>query len=198
MRNISEILSREQLRLSIKEQKKLLRQALIPERKKIKEEVKIQGEAWGRNQFLKAEKILLEQGVSLGNCQILSFYPILSELSFLEFAKPDWLFPFVDGQELLWSYFGDGKFEKNEKGLYEKKDCFSFKPSEKQASVCFVPGLAADQEGYRLGYGGGYYDRFLSKNEVISVLCLPSEFFYFDKLPKEERFDKAINSIIFL
>lgn len=30
-------------------------------------------------------------------------------------------------------------------------------------SICIVPGLVFDEEGFRLGYGKGYYDRFLQK-----------------------------------
>ncbi len=30
------------------------------------------------------------------------------------------------------------------------------------SAVCFVPGLVYDRQGYRLGYGKGFYDRYLS------------------------------------
>ncbi len=30
------------------------------------------------------------------------------------------------------------------------------------SAVCFIPGLVYDQHGYRLGYGKGFYDRYLS------------------------------------
>lgn len=37
--------------------------------------------------------------------------------------------------------------------------------------VLLVPCLAADRDGYRLGYGSGYYDRFLAKAQGMSI-CL--------------------------
>lgn len=35
--------------------------------------------------------------------------------------------------------------------------------------VTVLPLLAADKEGNRLGYGGGYYDRFLEKRDTLKV-----------------------------
>ena len=36
-------------------------------------------------------------------------------------------------------------------------------------SILFMPAIAIDQDGYRLGYGGGYFDRLRQKNLWISI-----------------------------
>lgn len=60
-------------------------------------------------------------------------------------------------------------------------------------SVCLVPALSFDKNGFRLGYGKGYYDRFIEKFTSISAgLCYNS--FISDKLPID-KYDKSVDYI---
>ncbi len=52
-----------------------------------------------------------------------------------------------------------------------------------QKTLCIVPALALDRDGYRLGYGKGYYDRFLEKFNGITVCAIFSELLC-DRLPR--------------
>ena len=61
--------------------------------------------------------------------------------------------------------------------------------------LCIVPCLAAAKDGTRLGYGGGFYDRFLSKFSGISV-CVQYEDFVYEKLPQEKRYDKKFDVLV--
>lgn len=61
-------------------------------------------------------------------------------------------------------------------------------------ALCIVPAVAYDKNGYRLGYGKGYYDRFLQKVNVISVGLCYNELII-DELPAEKH-DISVNYII--
>lgn len=78
-------------------------------------------------------------------------------------------------------------------GLFEPNDnCETITPNEK--TLCIVPALAFSQDGHRLGYGKGYYDRFLKNFQGISVGFSYSEFVC-DKLPHSEH-DIPLNMIV--
>lgn len=61
-------------------------------------------------------------------------------------------------------------------------------------SIILVPGLCFDNNGYRLGYGKGYYDRFLEKHSLKSVgLCYND--LLIENIP-HDKFDLPVDFII--
>lgn len=61
-------------------------------------------------------------------------------------------------------------------------------------SLIIMPALAADRCGHRLGYGGGFYDRFLEQHESTLMVALFDEFLV-KKIPIEAH-DVRVNYIL--
>lgn len=78
--------------------------------------------------------------------------------------------------------------------IYEPDDSLCPRAYSTEKSICIAPGLAFDREGYRLGYGKGYYDRFLSDFKGTAVgLCYRE---CFTQALPVSPYDRKVNYII--
>ena len=92
------------------------------------------------------------------------FWPFGSEIDLRPFVHghPEWtfFFPRVSSTQpprLIW---GPEPLEPGMFGLMEPVHAQHFMPP---VQLLVVPGLVFDEEGYRIGYGGGYYDALLER-----------------------------------
>lgn len=59
--------------------------------------------------------------------------------------------------------------------------------ADDEEALVLLPGLAFDREGNRLGYGGGYYDRFLQREPGHPTVALCYDFQLVDRLETDEH-----------
>ena len=66
--------------------------------------------------------------------------------------------------------------------------------TETENTICIVPAFMFDKSGYRLGYGKGYYDRYLSKYKGTSIgIC------YSENIKEElfhGKYDRTVDMIV--
>lgn len=111
-------------------------------------------------------------------------------LAILQGKDKDTVVPKVSGQgELVHYLLTDATvFSISQWGIPEPVSGIEVAPE--QLEVVFLPLLAFDLKGYRVGYGGGFYDRFLAKcREDIVKVGLS----FFD--PVEEISDRSPHDI---
>ena len=89
-----------------------------------------------------------------------------------------------------------GILEPSETCISFSKFCPTAISPSKQNTLMILPGLAFDATGHRLGYGGGYYDRYLSQKGIACAkMAIAYSFQMIENVPYEE-YDILVDDVI--
>ncbi|MDE7163547.1 MAG: 5-formyltetrahydrofolate cyclo-ligase [Clostridia bacterium] len=93
--------------------------------------------------------------------------------------------PRVEGENIVpVKYSGnEEELEKSALGISEPKG----QAYDGEIDVCITPLLAVNSRGYRLGYGGGYYDRYFADGKKIIKAGIGYGLQYTDEFEEEEN-----------
>ena len=175
-----------------------LRNALSEEMRKEKSK-RIASRVIAMQEFQKTEVVLLYNAIR----SEVETKEIFQEAKRL--GKPIY-FPRVIGDEMeFYLIEEDSKLEVSSFGIYEPEmsDEKRFLPKEQNAVFVLMPGVAFDKAGNRIGYGGGYYDKYLKwlqENLPNGDICKAAVGYECQMLDKEvietEEYDMRCDYIV--
>ncbi len=173
-----------------------------------------------RNNYLRKRIALTEEDVEAGSDQVCAqlrrldavqdasrfvfYYPFQNEIDLLPLAEE----LLGEGRQIFFpKYLPDQKkyvlariqdlendFVPGKYGIPEPIEYTEFyEPKDLKNPVWFVPGVAFDHEGNRLGRGGGYYDRFLTGMYGFFI-AVAYHWQLLDKVP-HERHDAKVDAL---
>lgn len=104
--------------------------------------------------------------------------------------------PKVEGDRMqFYEITSEAEIKAGYKGIPEPVSCESA-VVPKDGDLILVPGTAFDRCGYRMGYGGGFYDRYLSENRAAyKTLGLAFSEQIYERIPGDE-YDVRLDMII--
>ena len=147
--------------------KKELRQTVLNQMKKLAGQEKEQADNWLTQHLLSS--------VAYQKAQVIATYLSMphevSTAAFIEQAQLDGkrvLVPKTYGQgRMIFVDYAESSLQKSSFGLMEP---ISEEAVEKpEIDLIHVPGVVFNSQGFRIGYGGGYYDRYLADYAGASI-----------------------------
>lgn len=102
--------------------------------------------------------------------------------------------PKVVGRDMVFIWLES--FDQLKEGYFGIPESIEDGPvADDPAALVLMPGLAFDREGRRVGYGGGFYDRFLARERGHPTLALCFDFQMVDSLEAEAH-DVAVDQVV--
>ena len=147
--------------------KKELRQTVLNQMKKLSGKEKEQADSWLTQRLLSS--------VAYQEAQVMATYLSMphevSTAAFIKQAQLDGkrvLVPKTYGQgRMIFVDYDESRLQKSSFGLLEPMSEEAVEKTE--IDLIHVPGVVFNSQGFRIGYGGGYYDRYLDDYEGTSV-----------------------------
>lgn len=99
--------------------------------------------------------------------EIYFYYPLGKEVNLLSLAQKALdlgkkaAFPKVDGKEM--DFYQTASLNEFQEGCFHVMEPVGKEKAYEKNALVLVPGLGFDVFGGRIGYGGGYYDRYFSR-----------------------------------
>ena len=133
--------------------------------------------------------------VYLKSKNIMVYYPIKDEIDLRKLFNDDknFFLPKIFGEKIL----ACPLTQKLEISKFKIMEPCSDSVDPNILDLVITPALMADKECYRLGYGGGFYDKFLPlcKN-AYKLIVIPKQLLV-DKLPRD-NFDVKVDEVIYI
>ena len=154
------------MNLSVEEQKNKIRQL----HKKIRAALDIKnlskiiiGKVVDLDEFKKAENIF---------CYI-SFGSETDTSEILSITGKNIFVPKISDNEMYMTKYTPQHIKYGKFGILEPEECCPVKPSVND--VIIVPALACDTDFHRIGYGKGFYDKYMKDSKAVKILPVPSK-----------------------
>lgn len=147
--------------------KKELRQTVLNQMKKLSGKEKEQADNWLTQRLLSSAAYQKAQLIAT----YLSMPHEVATLAFIKQAQLDGkrvLVPKTYGQgRMIFVDYDENCLQKSSFGLLEPTSDDAVDKTD--IDLIHMPGVAFNSQGFRIGYGGGYYDRYLDDYEGTSV-----------------------------
>jgi 5-formyltetrahydrofolate cyclo-ligase len=180
--------------VAIPQTKKQLRQALLNQRRQISHEI------WQKKSQALCDRLtnwqIFQQAQNILTFSSFRQEPDLTNL-WQSFPHKNWGFSRCIEKNLIWHQVAIADFENNMRsgafGILEPNHDLPLMDLA-NIDLILIPAVACDRQGYRLGYGGGFYDRWLPSSTGFKTGIIFDEF-YLDALP-HDIWDVRLEAIV--